>query len=54
MEDYALYLLSGAIFGALVAVVYQLKILMKLDKKILRIEQRIETILKQGKSKSKK
>jgi hypothetical protein len=41
MEDYALYLLTGAIFGALVAVVYQLKMLKRLDDKIISLEKNI-------------
>ena len=55
MEDYALYVLTGAIFGSLVAVVYQLKLLVRMDKKILAIEKRIESLLKEkGKRKSSK
>ena len=41
MEDYALYLLTGAVFGAIVAVVYQVKRMALLEKKMLNMEKKI-------------
>jgi len=49
--DYALYMLTGAVFGAVVAIVYQVKRLTKLEERIISLERRILKQLKKKKSK---
>jgi len=44
-EEYVLYLLTGAIFGALIAVVYQIKLMMKMNKKMISLENKMLRLL---------
>jgi len=52
-EEYILYILTGAIFGAVIAVIYQMKIMMKMEKKLIALENKILNTLEKGKKKSK-
>ncbi|GEM_PF-3048877 len=49
--DYALYMLTGAVFGAVVAIVYQVKRLTELERRMISLERRILEQLKKKKSK---
>ena len=40
-DEYILYILTGAIFGALIAVVYQMRYLMKMDKKLIGMDKKL-------------
>ena len=49
MAEYILYILTGAIFGAILAMIWQMKTMMKMDKRLIALEKRILGILEKRK-----